>query len=281
MKKCIVMLLCAGLFLTGCASQKNPGMQFEESPAASHSAIKTITPDDKTAGVIDGSKNTETKDFTKLELKDYQITAYIDNYFRRKADEAVQNSDDGNVDAVIDSKKDVIETKFGDTDTSTDEMLENVRTAEKEGSVPSGTDYDKNIFENQFVDNGRFIINGQINYLFSGLEEIPFVSTFDVKYSDTDLNAKELNKICDTFGKPDGYIMKSDEKGNYICLVWEKGNYDIAIPLYMRMVNDIQRYGNVAKSYSAIVPKKYFTELTSSEKGYLNMFMQRNCTKVL
>jgi len=147
--------------------------------------------------------------------------------------------------------------------------------------VPSGTDYDKNIFENQFIDNGRFVINGQINYLFSGLEEIPFVSTFDVKYSDTDLNAKELNKICDVFGKPDGYITKSDEKGNYICLVWEKGNYDIAIPLYMRMVNDIQRYGNVAKSYSAIVPKKYFTELTSSEEGYLNMFMQKSYTKVL
>lgn len=281
MKRCIAMLLCAGLFLTGCASQKNPGMQFEESPAASHSAIKTITPDDKTAGMIDGSKNTETKDFTKLELKDYQITAYIDKYFSQKADEMVQNSDDGNIDAVIDSKKDVIETKFGNTDISTDEMLENVKTAEKEGSVPSGTDYDKNIFADQFVDNGRFIINGQINYLFSGLEEIPFVSTFDVKYSDTDLNAKELNKICDTFGKPDGYITKSDEKGNYICLVWEKGNYDIAIPLYMRMVNDIQRYGNVAKSYSAIVPKKYFSELTSSEIGYLNMFMQRNCTKVL
>lgn len=60
-----------------------------------------------------------------------------------------------------------------------------------------------------------------------------------------------------------------------------KGNYDIAIPLYMRMVNDIQRYGNVAKSYSAIVPKKYFTELTSSEEGYLNMFMQKSYTKVL
>lgn len=281
MKKCIVMLLCAGLFLTGCASQENPGMQFEESPAASHSAIKTITPDDKAAGMIDGSKNTETKNFTNLKLKDYQITAYIDKYFSQKADEMVQNSDDGNIDAVIDSKKDVIETKFGDTDTSTDEMLENVKTAEKEGSVPSGTDYDKNIFEDQFVDNGRFIINGQINYLFSGLAEIPFVSTFDVKYSDTDLNAKELNKICDTFGKPDGYITKSDEKGNYICLVWEKGNYDIAIPLYMRMVNDIQRYGNVAKSYSAIVPKKYFTELISSEKGYLDMFTQRNYTKVL
>lgn len=280
MKKCIVMLLCAGLFLTGCASQKNPGMQFEESPAASHSALRTITPDDKAAEMDNESKNTETKNFTKLELKDYRITAYIDNYFRQKADETVQNSDDENVDAVIDSKKEVIETKFGDTDTSTDEMLKNAKTAEKEGGVPSGTDYDKNIFENQFMDNGRFIINGQINYLFSGLDEIPFVSTFDIKYSDTELNAKELNKICDTFGKPDGYMTKSDEKGNYICLVWEKGNYDIAIPLYMRMVNDIQRYGNVAKSYSAIVPKKYFTELISSEKGYLNMFTQKNFEKI-
>ena len=74
MKKCIVMLLCAGLFLTGCASQENPGMQFEESPAASYSAIKTITPDDKAAEMDNGSKNTETKDFTKLELKDYQLT---------------------------------------------------------------------------------------------------------------------------------------------------------------------------------------------------------------
>lgn len=247
--------LCAGLFLTGCASQENPGMQFEESPAASHSAIKTITPDDKVAEMENGPKNTETKNFTRLELKDYRITAYIDNYFRQKADETVQNSDDGNVDAVIDSKKEVIETRFGDTDTSTDEMLKNVKTAEKEGGVPSGTDYDKNIFENQFMDNGRFVINGQINHLFSGLDKIPFVSTFDIKYSDMELNAKELNEICDAFGKPDGYITKSDGKSNYICLVWEKGNYDIAIPLYMRMVNDIQRYGNVAKSYSAIVPK--------------------------
>lgn len=281
MKKYIAVLLCTGLFLTGCASQEKPGMQFEESPAASHSAIKTITPDDKVAEMENGSKNTETKNFTKIELRDYRITAYIDNYFRQKSDETVQNSDDGNVDAVIDSKKEVIETKFGDTDTSTDEMLKNIKTVEKEGGVPSGTDYDKNIFENQFMDNGRFVINGQINYLFSGLEEIPFVSTFDIKYSDTELNAKELNKICDEFGKPDGYITKSDGKGNYICLVWEKGNYDIAIPLYMRMVNDIQRYGNVAKSYSAIVPKKYFTELISSEEGYLSMFMQRNYTKVL
>lgn len=44
------------LVLTGCASQEKPGMQFEESPAASHSAIKTITPDDKVAEMENGSK---------------------------------------------------------------------------------------------------------------------------------------------------------------------------------------------------------------------------------
>ena len=68
MKKYMAVLLCAGLFLTGCASQENPGMQFEESPAASHSAIKTITPDDKVAEMENGPKIRKQKTLRNLSL---------------------------------------------------------------------------------------------------------------------------------------------------------------------------------------------------------------------
>lgn len=274
MRKYIFLSLCMGLLLTGCGTDKvkNNGYPYHDLPIVADNQENAKSNSKTDSKPI--ANNTESRNYTTLSLDDFAIVGYIDDYFEQKVDEASQDSDDGATAAVIDSKKTDINTSFGDMNTSPSDTLSSIQNQPGSLDISVDTPQSNDKTREQLLDNEEFIIRGQISDLFPDCADIPFISAFKVGTSDN-LDKEEINRLCDAFGMPDGYIIHPDSNDSYICLVWEKGNYDVTIPLYMKMAEGIQRYGNVAKSYSAIIPKKYFSEMLREGDGYLGLFKQQ------